>query len=80
MGSASNGGPGPEKRSSLWRPALALSTSGAVLLATIGGGALLGLWLDGKFETKPWLLIGGILLGTAAGFVQMFRMAKRFLK
>ena len=38
------------------------------------------IWLDGKFETKPWLLIGGILLGTATGFVQMFRMAKRFLK
>ena len=35
-----------------------------------GGGALLDRWLG----TKPWLLIIGLLLGTAAGFYGMFKL------
>ena len=80
MGSAPNGGPGPEKRRSPWQSALAFSGVGVVLLAAIGVGAVLGLWLDDTFDTKPWLMVAGILLGMTAGFVHMYRMAKRFLK
>jgi F0F1-type ATP synthase assembly protein I len=36
----------------------------------IGGGLALDAWLD----TKPGFLLGGILLGTAAGFYGLFRM------
>ena len=27
------------------------------------GMTLLGVWLDGKFETTPWLLFAGVVLG-----------------
>ncbi len=83
MGSAPDGGPrndDTERKSSLWRPALALSAVGFALVASIGVGAILGFWLDNQFNTKPCLLISGALLGTSAGFVQLYRTTKRFLK
>ncbi len=66
-------------RWAFWRPALALGTVGIVLVTCTCVGALLGLWLDGEFGTKPWLLVAGVLLGTLAGFIEMYRAAKRFM-
>jgi ATP synthase protein I len=40
---------------------------------TIGG--LLGYALDNFFGTKPWGLVVGILLGTAAGCLAVYRVA-----
>ena len=37
--------------------------------------ALFGLWLDGKWGTKPWLLIVGAVLGLLAGLRSLVRMA-----
>jgi len=53
-------------------------------LGTIGGlgfqfgltillGALLGYYLDRRWGTSPWLMLGGTLAGTAAGFWQVVR-------
>ncbi len=70
--------PNPDRWAS-WRPALALATVGIVLVACTGVGAFLGLWLDGEFGTKPWLMVTGIILGTLAGFIEMYRAAKRFI-
>ena len=42
-------------------------------------GWLLGSWLDEHFH-QGWIAIVGILLGAVAGFMQIFRMASRFLK
>jgi len=50
-----------------------------VILATIGdttwrmfvpavGLTLLGVWADGQFQTKPWLMIIGIVLGFLGAF------------
>jgi ATP synthase protein I len=40
---------------------------------------VLGLWggyvLDGWLGTKPWLMLVGLLLGIASGFVNLFRAA-----
>ena len=33
-----------------------------------------GMWLDGKFGTGPWLLIGGVFVGASAGFYAMYRV------
>jgi len=41
----------------------------ATLLGYLGGN-----WLDGRFGTQPWLGVVGLLLGAAAGFVQLFRI------
>lgn len=37
------------------------------------GFAFLGVWLDGIFETKPWLMIGGVVLGFAMAVVLVKR-------
>lgn len=46
------------------------------LLAALIVGALLGLGLDRLFETAPWLLLLGILLGFAAGILNVARALK----
>jgi len=33
----------------------------------------LGRWLDGVLGTSPWLMIAGLVLGSAGGFIQFFR-------
>ena len=42
-------------------------------------GWLVGSWLDRHFH-QSWISIVGILLGAAAGFVQIFRTASRYIK
>jgi len=39
-------------------------------------GAVLGLWLDRKLETVPWLAIGGIILGTFIAFFGLYQMLR----
>lgn len=43
------------------------------MLAIIGGSAWLGYWLDGKFNTGPWLTIVLLLLGVFAAVFQVIR-------
>lgn len=49
---------------------------GSELLAGLLVGALLGLGLDTLFDTKPFLLLVGILLGFAAGVLNVARAFK----
>jgi len=42
----------------------------ASTMAVLGG---LGWWLDSRFETRPWLLVTGILLGAVGGFVRIVK-------
>jgi len=55
---------------------LALSV-GAVISSSVVGGILLGYLLDRWFETKPWLTVTGVILGTAGAFVNVYRIMKR---
>jgi F0F1-type ATP synthase assembly protein I len=34
------------------------------------------MWLDRHLHSEPWLTALGAILGSAAGFVQMFRLVK----
>lgn len=43
-----------------------------VFALVIGFGA--GLWLDGRFGTKPWLAFLGFFLGLAAGVLNVYRV------
>lgn len=47
------------------------------MLAIIGGSAWLGYWLDGKFNTQPWLTIVLLLLGV---FVAVFQVIRSLTK
>lgn len=43
---------------------------------SIAIGALAGNWLDKRFGSEPWLLLAGVLFGSAAGFRDLYRLAK----
>ncbi len=53
---------------------------GTVLVACIVLGYFLGSYLDRRLGTSPWMVVVGVLLGTAAGFLQLFRTVSRSLK
>lgn len=58
---------------SKWGSQLRLSTVGLTLAIAVAIGAVGGVYLDGYLGTQPWLTILGVLLGSAAGFRQLFR-------
>jgi F0F1-type ATP synthase assembly protein I len=53
---------------------LALALPAGCLIGALGGAAL-----DKHFHTG-WIAVVGILLGAAAGFIQIFRTASRYMK
>jgi F0F1-type ATP synthase assembly protein I len=57
-----------------WVEAEKLVQIGVMLPLALVIGYFVGAWLDGKFGTT-WIKIVGILLGIAAGFVQLIRLA-----
>ena len=75
-GAGKTGGKGPlgelVKAESMIQLAIALP-AGCVI------GWLIGAWLDRHFH-QNWMGIVGILLGAAAGFMQIFLTASRYLK
>lgn len=52
---------------------LAAIDFGYTLLASVGVFGWVGWWLDGKYQTLPLFLIGGIFLGLAVGFNSLFK-------
>jgi len=48
-----------------------------MLFSSVIGFCGLGWLLDRAFGTKPWLLVGGIVLGAIAGFYQFIRLTSK---
>jgi len=48
---------------------------GMQLVVTIALMALLGWWLDKKFDTEPWLMVILSFLGAVAGMVNFIKIA-----
>lgn len=48
---------------------------GIQLVATIVGFGALGWWLDTRFDTKPWLLLAGVIFGATGGMIGFIRTA-----
>ena len=46
---------------------------GVEFVSAVGVGVGIGLLLDYWLETKPWLMVTFFLLGSAAGFLNIFR-------
>jgi len=59
---------------SSWSSGLELTTVGITLVLATLMGCAGGTWLDGRLGTGPALGAVGLLLGAAAGFVQLFRV------
>ncbi|PYS68982.1 MAG: hypothetical protein DMF69_18375 [Acidobacteria bacterium] len=51
--------------------------AGISLFATVAAFCGLGWFLDKWFGTQPWCLIGGIVLGSAAGLYQFIRLSSK---
>lgn len=47
------------------------------LFASVVTGMLIGWLLDRWLGTRPWLLITGIVLGSAAGFYELIRSTSK---
>ena len=66
----------PPGEKDTWKALAELSSIGmAMVLATVIGLAG-GYFADRWLGTKPWLMLVGLALGIAAGFVMLFRSAK----
>ena len=57
--------------------ALAASAVGLEFGVAVLVGAFFGHWLDGKAGTDPWLMLLFIVLGFAAGVINVVRGARR---
>ena len=57
-----------------WVVALRLTGVGFYITASILLGLLGGLWLDSRLNTKPILVIAGLLLGLVVAFWGVYRM------
>ena len=53
------------------------SAVGIAFAVAIVIGLALGLWLDKKFDTAPWFLLVGLVVGIAAGFKNLFTVSAR---
>ncbi len=62
--------------SSAWKGLAELSAIGMTLVVATVVGLAGGYFLDRWLGTSPLFTIGGLLLGIAAGFVNLFRSVK----
>jgi ATP synthase protein I len=53
--------------------------AGITLFATVAAFCGLGWLVDAWLGTKPWFLVTGIVVGSAAGLVQFVRMSTKTL-
>ncbi len=51
------------------------STLGIEFAAAVAGFALVGFWIDRHYETKPWGLLIGAILGIGGGMYNFIRAA-----
>jgi F0F1-type ATP synthase assembly protein I len=49
------------------------SSVGLELAGAIAGLALVGYWIDRRFETSPWGILGGVAIGLAGGLYNLVR-------
>jgi F0F1-type ATP synthase assembly protein I len=59
------------------RPPMALAGLGFELLAAIVGFAFVGYWIDRHYETEPWGLVIGAVLGIVGGLYNFIHAAIR---
>ena len=46
---------------------------GLELAGATAGLALVGYWIDGKFGTSPWGILGGVIIGLVGGLYNLVR-------
>ncbi|MFH1563795.1 MAG: AtpZ/AtpI family protein [Nitrospirota bacterium] len=56
------------------------SSIGLVLVISTFIGLGIGYFLDTRFGTTPWFIIGGLLFGIIAGFYNCYEMVMKIIK
>lgn len=51
------------------------ATAGLEFISAVAVGGFLGYWIDQWLDSKPWGMIVLFILGSAAGFVNIYRSA-----
>ena len=46
---------------------------GLELAGATAGLALVGYWIDGKFHTSPWGILGGVTIGIVGGLYNLIK-------
>jgi F0F1-type ATP synthase assembly protein I len=59
---------------------LIFMTAGIEFTGACAGLALIGWWLDGKYETAPWLMLVGLAMGLIGGTYKLYNTGKQFFK
>ncbi len=59
------------------RRAIAAAALVTHMAVTTAASAWLGSWLDGRFETTPWLTLVGTFLGFGVGLYRLFKALER---
>ena len=59
-----------ERRSAGW---IRYSGIGVEFAGVTAGLALVGYWIDGRFGTSPWGLLGGVVIGLVGGLYNLVR-------
>ncbi|MCA1558806.1 MAG: AtpZ/AtpI family protein [Acidobacteria bacterium] len=72
--------PPPKSTADTMRVIGALSTVGISIVLAIVIGAACGYYLDRWLGTGPWLFLLFVVFGIAAGIINVYRTAGRFLK
>ena len=67
----------PSGEQGTWKALGELSSIGLTLVISTVIGLAGGYYLDRWLGTTPWLLLIGLVLGIAAGFVNLFRSVGR---
>ncbi|MDA0365836.1 MAG: AtpZ/AtpI family protein [Chloroflexi bacterium] len=61
----------------MWNsPAFGLLGLGSYLATSIVGLTLVGVWLDGRFDTRPVLTLVFLVMGLAAGFYGAYKQLR----
>jgi ATP synthase protein I len=66
----------PRKLSEQTKLGLVMS-AGTAVAGSVIGGTLLGYYLDAWLGTGPWLVIVGVILGTAGALIWLYRLVAR---
>ncbi len=61
-----------------WVQVSVIAAAGTQLGAVLGASAFIGAWLDGKFETRPWLFSIFAIGGFVGGFWSFFQILKKY--
>lgn len=64
----------------MWLQAANFSYLGIFFGIAVVIGYTAGIWADRRLHTAPWLSFVGLMLGVAAGFRELIRLTRRYLR